>query len=256
MKVLFYDIETAPNLAYVWGHYEQNVVKHSREWYIMCFSYKWLNQATSKALALPDFEEAYTKDPEDDKGLVTRLWELMDEADVVVAHNGDRFDMRKANARFIAHGLGPPSPVIQIDTLKVARRYFMFNSNRLGDLGEHLQLGSKEATGGFKLWEGCMRGDLKSWGIMKRYARQDTDLLEAIYLAMRPFMKNHPSFNMLSDLPDGCPVCAAEETLIRRGTRHTKTCIYQQWQCTECGSYSRSRVSDPEQVGSRPVRVS
>ena len=34
-KVLFYDIETAPNLAYVWGQYQQDVVEQHRSWYLM-----------------------------------------------------------------------------------------------------------------------------------------------------------------------------------------------------------------------------
>ena len=74
---------------------------------------------------------------------------MFDEADVVIAHNGDKFDMRKANARFGHYE--PPMPVQQVDTLKVARKYFKFESNKLGDLGEHLGLGNKEVTGGFAL---------------------------------------------------------------------------------------------------------
>ena len=126
--------------------------------------------------SLVDFPSAYKKDPENDSSLVKALWDLIDEADVVIAHNGDKFDMRKANARFVAHGLGPASPVKQVDTLKVARRYFMFNSNKLDHLGAHLGLGRKVDTGGFETWAGCMRGDMKFWKRMTKYAKQDVDL--------------------------------------------------------------------------------
>ena len=239
-KVLFYDIETAPNLAYVWGQYDQNVIEQHREWYMMCFSYKWEGQKTTKVVALPDFE-LYATEPENDREVAKALWELFDEADIVIAHNGDKFDMRKANARFIAHHMTPPTPVQQVDTLKVARKYFMFNSNKLGDLGEHLGLGNKEATGGFGLWKGCMLGDEKSWRTMKKYARQDVDLLSMVYHRLRPWMTNHPNRALFDGEPDGCPTCGCPE-LIRRGFRSTKVAQYVQLQCKACGAYSRERV--------------
>ena len=91
-----------------------------------------------------------------------------------------------------------PSAVQQIDTLKVARRYFMFNSNKLGDLGQHLRLGKKESTGGFELWVGCMKGEAKAWSRMIQYARQDVNLLMDVYYKLRPFMNNHPNKNLIN----------------------------------------------------------
>ena len=240
-KVLFYDIETAPNLAYVWGHYDQNVVSQLREWYVLCFSYKWEGQKTTKVVSLPDFPEIYKADSENDTAVVGALWKLFDEADIVVAHNGDRFDMRKANARFVYHNLKPPAMPQQIDTLKIARKYFMFNSNKLGDLGEHLGLGNKEATGGFGLWAGCMRGDEKSWRIMKKYAKQDVDLLQDVYERLRPWMTNHPNRALIDNRPDACPTCGHWE-LIKRGYRNNKTTQYARFQCKACNSYCRARV--------------
>ena len=243
-KVLFYDIETAPNLAYVWGQYDQNVVEQYREWYMMCFGYKWEGQKTTKVVALPDFD-LYATEPENDRKVAQALWDLFDEADIVIAHNGDRFDMRKANARFIAHHMTPPTPVQQVDTLKVARKYFMFNSNRLGDLGEHLGLGKKEATGGFGLWKGCMMGDEKSWRIMKKYAKQDVDLLSMVYHKLRPWMTNHPNRALFDNSPDGCPTCGHLD-LMSRGYKYTKTAKYRQYQCKACGAYCRKRMKSDE----------
>lgn len=241
-RVLYYDIETAPNLSYVWGHYEQNVIQHDREWYMLCVSYRWEGQKNTQVCSLTDFPDAYKKDPENDYHVVKKLWELLDEADIVIAHNGDKFDMRKANARFVAHGLGPVSPVKSVDTLKVARRYFMFNSNHLNDLGRHLGIGVKEDTGGFKTWAGCMRGDKKSWSIMKKYAKKDVDLLREVYLKLRPWMTNHPNLNVYEN-DDGCPTCGSH-SMQRRGYRYTQVSVYQQWQCNDCGSWSRTRLAD------------
>lgn len=243
-KVLYFDIETAPNLSYVWGHYEQNVIQHEREWYMLCISYRWEGEKKVHVTALPDFPDTYKKDPENDYHVVKKLWELLDEADVAIAHNGDKFDIRKANARFVAHGLGPTSPLKTVDTLKVARKYFMFNSNHLNDLGRHLGIGVKEETGGFKTWAGCMRGDKKSWDIMKKYAKKDIDLLRDVYLKLRAWMTNHPNLNVYSD-HDGCPTCGSVN-MQRRGYRYTQVSAYQQWVCNDCGSWSRTRMAERE----------
>ena len=95
-KILFYDIETAPNLSYVWGHYQQDVIAHEREWYVLCFAWRWGHQKKVHAISLPDFPKAYANDPENDLHVVKKLHELFEEADIIVAHNGDKFDYKKA----------------------------------------------------------------------------------------------------------------------------------------------------------------
>ena len=247
VKILYYDIGTAPNLSYVWGQFEQNVIEHEREWYLLCVSYRWEHENKTHVTSLVDFPKDYKANPENDYNVVKKLWDLLDEADIVIAHNGDKFDMRKANARFVAHGLGPVSPVKQIDTLKVARRYFMFNSNKLDHLGAHLGLGRKVNTGGFETWAGCMRGDIKFWKLMIKYAKQDVDLLRRVYLKIRPWMTNHPNLNVYS-ASSGCPTCGSSKVQ-RRGKRRTQTMIYQQYQCMSCLSWSRERIAD---AGEKP----
>lgn len=243
-KILYYDIETAPNLSYVWGQYDQNVIQHEREWYMLCFGYRWEHQKYTKVCSLVDFPEAYEKDPENDYHVVKKVWELLNEADIVIAHNGDKFDMRKCNARFIYHGLGPISPVKSIDTLKVARKYFYFNANHLNNLGQHLGLGKKEQTGGFSTWAGCMRGDVKAWRRMIKYCKQDVVLLRDVYLALRPWMDNHPNLNLYTK-KHACPTCGSHN-LQRRGRRVTKTSVWQSWQCSDCRSYSRTRLANKD----------
>lgn len=243
-KILYFDIETAPNLSYVWGQYEQNVIDHERQWYILCFGYRWEHQKKTSVCSLVDYKDAYAKDPENDYHVVKKLWDLISEADIVIAHNGDRFDMRKANARFVKHGLGPASPVKSVDTLKVARRYFMFNSNKLNELGTYLGVGQKESTGGFETWAGCMRGDIKAWKTMIKYAKQDVVLLRDVYLQLRPWMTNHPNLNVYDAVSDhSCPTCGSIN-LQRRGYKYTKVASYQQWQCNDCRSWSRSRLAN------------
>lgn len=247
-KILVFDIETAPNLVYTWGIWEQNVIKVVRPWYILCYSAKWLGEKSS-VYALPDFKE-YKKDPESDKEVCQKLRDLLDEADVVIAHNGDKFDVRKSNARFIKHGIQPPSPYKTIDTLKVARKYFNFDSNKLNDLGEYLGVGKKVETGGFELWDKCMKGDKKAWSLMKKYNKQDVDLLEKIYFKLRPWMATHPNMALFNEEEQvSCKKCGSFNHQ-KRGPVSSNSLWYQQYYCNDCGGWFRG---DNSLGKSRPV---
>ena len=238
LNILIFDIETAPSLGYVWGKYDQTVLKFDKEWIMMSFSAKWLSEKKITTLALPDFP-GYKKDKEDDKHLVKKLWELFDKADIIIAHNGDNFDIKKANARFLAHKLGAPSPYKTVDTLKIAKKYFSFTSNRLNDLGEKLNLGVKAETGGFKLWLDCMAGNASAWRKMKIYNKQDVVLLEKVYLALRPWMSSHPR---VSKSADGiCPVCGSSKVQ-KRGFNYTRYYKYQRYACNDCGAWSQGKL--------------
>lgn len=239
-KILLFDIETAPNLAWVWGKYEQDVIEFEREWYILCYAYKWLGEKRTYTVGLPEFK-TYKKDREDDKELVTSLWKLFDEADVIIAHNGNSFDIKKANARFLEHGLCPPSSYQQIDTKLVAKRYFKFDSNKLDDLGRHLKAGQKLSTGGFALWKGCMNGDIKAWQKMLKYNKQDVVLLEEVYLKLRGWMTNHPNLNVLKKTVFNCPICGSVN-VNKQGTRATKTGLMQRFHCRDCGGWCQGKT--------------
>jgi len=234
MKILLYDIETSPITSYTWGIWEQNVVGVKEDWYMMTFAYKWLGDKTVKARSLPDYK-LYNKKPKDDKELIKELWKLFNEADIIIGHNGDKFDIKKTNARFLAHGLTPPSSYRTIDTVKVARKYFAMNSNKLNDIGKYLGLGEKEDTGGFKLWVDCMAGDMLAWKRMVKYNKRDVELLESIYLTLRPWIKGHPNLNVVEE---GCPSCGAD-TLQKRGFGYTQTGTHQRFQCTTCAAWSK-----------------
>lgn len=244
-RVLLWDVENSPNLAYVWGKYDQNVLKFEEEWHLLSVAWKWYGESKVHVLGLDDFPEAYKKDPTDDYYLAWELHQLLDEADMTIAHNGDSFDRRKSQARFLVHGFDPPSPAQSVDTLKVSRRHFMFNSNKLGDLGETLGLGEKVDTGGFKLWLGCMAGDPKSWALMKKYNKQDVVLLEQVYEKLLPWMDNHPNMALLSDRPDVCPKCGSDAGFHARGNRINRNVTkYKAYQCKACGGYCMGRLAE------------
>lgn len=168
--------------------WETNIVEVIENSFMLSFSYKWLGEKATHTYALPDFHR-FRKDKHDDSQLVAKLHELLSQADIVVHHNGDRFDVPTANTRLLFHGFSPPAPFKTIDTCKQARRLLKLPSNKLDDIGEYFGLGRKLAHTGKHLWLACMNGDRKAYKLMKKYNAQDVVLLENVYLKMLPYIK-------------------------------------------------------------------
>lgn len=229
---MFLDVETAPSVGYAWGKYDQTIIDFKSDWYMLSFAYKWAGGKRTEVRGLIDYT-GFAKDVENDKKLMKELWDVLDEADIVIGHNADKFDIKKANTRFILHGMPPPSPYRTVDTLKVARKYFRFDSNKLDDLGRYLGVGRKLPHTGFHLWLGCMKGDPKSWKLMKQYNGHDVDLLEKVYYLMRSWATNHPNVNQGKI---ACPKCGSEDVQ-KRGFSYSLLRQKQRYCCKFCNGW-------------------
>lgn len=234
MNILYIDIETAPNLSYIWGQFEQNAIAHVQEWSLLGFAYAWGDGDPVPVYPSPS-TNAKTL-PSREKAIVKAAWKLFDEADVVIAHNGDRFDIRKLNAKFISHGLTPPSPYLTIDTKKIASRVAMFNSNSLDNLGQHLGLGQKVKHEGWEMWEGCLAGEKKWWNKMIGYNIQDVVLLRKLYYTLRPWDNRHP--NLCTDGQLACSKCMSTDVHKRKYKRMSSGLVRVTLHCQSCGGYS------------------
>ena len=235
-KILLYDIETSYTVGATWGLYDQNVATVLREPYILTFSWKWLGESKTNVLSLPNFP-LYKKDKRNDFALVSVLKDLFDEADVIIAHNGNSFDQKWVYSRFVVHEIKPPSPSQYIDTKLVAKNKCKFNSNSLNNLGQYFNIGKKLETGGIDLWVGCCeRDDKKSWDLMCKYNKQDVVLLEKVYLRLLPYITNHPNMALPNGLEIACPNFSSKHMTISKD-RPSRTGWKRQYQCQSCGSY-------------------
>jgi RNase P subunit RPR2 len=190
--------------------------------------------------------------------LVDEMAELIDECDVIVAHNGKKFDMKKIRAKMIEHKRSPPAPKPIVDTLLEARASFSFSKNTLDHIGQLTVNDQKLEAGGFKLWLACMAGDEAALKKMQRYNIQDVKLLEKVYIEMRPWMKNHPNLAIIDDKKiTACDKCTSHD-IIRWGFYSSNSGKYQRFFCNSCGSWSRSANSvldkSTRQVGTRIAR--
>lgn len=204
-----------------------------RDTYILMFGAKWLGERKTKIYALPDYP-GYAKDKHSDKKLCGDLHRLLSEATHVCAHNGDSFDIKKINSRLIVNGYSPPSPYKTIDTLKLSRRTFKFDSNKLDNLGRYLGEGRKIPNTGAALWRGVVAGDPASVEAMSRYCRQDVELLQRVYLRLRAWHPTHPDLTLHGD-GTGCPVCQSHH-IQSRGINIAKV-SRQRLQCSDCAHW-------------------
>jgi len=242
-RVLVLDIETSPNTFWGWGMFNQNyslnMVKD--EWFILSYAAKWLG-ASEKEVYYNDLRGHVIT--QDDKFMLEELWQLLNEADIVITQNGIKFDIKKINARFILNGFQPPSSYKHIDTLVIAKRNFGFLSNKLEYMTDKLNVTFKKLShnkyAGFDLWKGMMKDEPEAWVECEEYNKHDVLSLEELYIKLAAWDNKHPNFSLYFDEPEQVCRCGSTE-FVEDGYAYTSVSKFQRYRCTSCGAESRSR---------------
>ena len=182
----------------------------------------------------------------DDARIIDSVWALMDSADVVIAHNGDRFDIKKIRTRCIYHRI-PMFPAYRtLDTLKKAKSGFNFNSNRLDYIAKFLGVGAKLKHEGFNMWVKCMQNDKQALKDMVKYCDMDIIVLEDVYLTLQSYIKPNTHAGVINgNLKYSCPSCGNDKdlTLIKNDVTERGT-ISRLMECNSCGhNYKISQSS-------------
>lgn len=255
-KILVLDIETAPLLAFVWGIWEQNINFQAiqSDWFILTWSAKWLFEDKIYSAKLTSKEAV----KQDDKRIMRSIWMMLDKADIVITHNGDKFDIKKLNTRFLVHRMNPPMPFISIDTLKHNKKQFAHSSNKLDYINNSLGVPRKMEHEGFPLWVKCYKGDPKSLDIMEKYNVQDVRILEDLYLRIRQWIKPHPnlSLHITDESVERCPTCMSDDLKQEKKHYYTKTARYEAFRCNDCGAVGRHRKTVISKDRSNYIKVS
>lgn len=237
MKILEFDIETAPALALTWGVWKQTIAPKNviDMGYTLCFAAKWYGKRGTMF---------FSKPKDGMEGMIRAAWDLLNEADAVVHYNGERFDVPTLNKEFLKLGLTPPEPYKQIDLIKTVRKEFkMPTGNSLNEVLRFLGMEQKVSHKGMELWWECMQGDEKAWRVMERYNRKDVTIMEKLYVRLLPWIKQHPNYALYTD--EGRPVCTncGSPHVTRQGIARTRVMQYQQYKCKKCGSWMRERMN-------------
>jgi DNA polymerase elongation subunit (family B) len=242
LRVLVLDIELAPMTAYIWSLKDQYVgVKQLKtDWYVIAWGAKWLGEPASKVIYR---DQQHAKKIEDDKSILKELWDLLNEADVVITQNGEKFDGPKLNARFILNDMRPPKPYKHLDTYKLVRKVAAFTSNGLEYLTHKLctkyRKLSHQHFPGLSLWIECIAGNKKAWAEMREYNVHDVLSTEELYMKIRAWAPESMPTPYISDKSGAsCKVCGDSGRMQRRGFAVKNKFKYQRWQCQECGGWA------------------
>jgi hypothetical protein len=238
-KILCLDIETSPICSLGWSLWPDSIQPEAiiQDWHMLSWSARWLFSSETMSDCLTSDEAVNHTDAR----ISNSIWKLLDEASVVVSHNGNQFDIKRLNTRFLYNGLFPPTPYQSIDTLVVAKSVFDFSSRKLDYINQYLGLPVKEHTG-FELWKQCYFGNPEALHTMELYNRNDCEILEDLYLRFRPYIRSHPNLNLWSvENVSICPNCASKNLDWSVKEYFTYTGKYKGFRCLDCGATGRSR---------------
>lgn len=242
-KIVIIDIETAPILGHLWSLWQSytGLEQIEQEWHLMSFAAMVSGQPDT----LEYRDQRGLADITKDEHLLQRLWEILDDADVIVAHNGRKFDVKKINARFMMHGMRPPSPYRIVDTLETAKRNFAFTSNKLAWLTDKLTTTKKLDHGkfpGHKLWVECMAGNLEAWQEMEEYNRVDVLSLDELYTKFLAWDEKAPNIGNFVEVEGHCcPRCGGQDLMPQAKPYRTQVGQYELFLCGTCWGWSRGR---------------
>jgi hypothetical protein len=229
LKRLFIDIETAPNIVYSWrlGYnvtlFPENLIKERA---VICIAWQWEGEKEVGALAWKDG---------DDKDMLQKFASILAQADEVVGHNIDKFDLPWIRARAAKNGVDLSAILKTVDTLKIARRYFNFNSNRLDYLAQFLGIGAKIKTE-FEWWADVMNGNKTRLKQMVQYCQRDVTILVKVFHKLQSYIPVATHAGVVSGgVRSDCPQCASK-FVQKRGSRVSITGIRKQiMSCNDCG---------------------
>lgn len=234
-RILFIDIETAPVIIAAWPPlYETNAIWIERPSYILGFSAMWAWQKRPKWYSLPDYP-SFKKNIHDDKALCGDLHRILSECDLVVAQNGDKFDLKMIKGRCWLNNYPPLPRSPSVDTLKIMRSEFKLDGYGLDAVGRARGFGGKRPNTGKDLWRDCTNGVLSAFGEMGRYCNVDVIRLAQLYHDIKPFAKSHPNLSVITERP-GCPVCQSRRVQ-QRGFNIARTRKTPRLHCQSCGHW-------------------
>lgn len=184
-------------------------------------------------------------------GFMRRVWDVFDRADLIIGHNADRFDARHLMGGWAEMGLPAPSPYKVIDTLKIAKGSFAYESNTLDALNKRLGIDAKTDKYDVKIARAAVNGDKEAQGVLRSYNMGDIAASEALFDRLRPFAKGIPHLGMWNDDALACPSCGHTMTATGK-TVHANVQRYEAYQCPNCGSHARgtTRLKNPTRTRS------
>jgi uncharacterized protein YprB with RNaseH-like and TPR domain len=250
-KILVLDIETSTTLSEHFGTFKVNIGLDAivRDWCVLSWAAKWWHEDEVMYEDIRDQFDGSARsilNQPDDTAILTKMWHLLDETDIVVSQNGVRFDQKRLNARFIQKGFKPYRPVKHIDTLLIAKKHFGFTSNKLAYMTDKLCKKYKKLDhgkfAGMKLWLECMIGNPEAWIEMCDYNIYDVLSLQELTTVLAPWSNTIPNLDLYHNTESNMCLCGNDEWE-HTGFSYTGLSKFDTFKCTGCGHHKRGRVN-------------
>jgi hypothetical protein len=239
-RVFIFDIETVYNIMGVHQLLNRGMIPFQaikQERYMVTAAWKWLGESKVHGVSLLDDEGRFKKDIHDDYHVVKTLRDAMLDADAIVAHYGNKFDVPWLRTRMAYHRITPLPKVKQIDTYSIAKTHFKFNSNRLDYLGEYLGVGRKLPTD-YTLWDRCYEGKKTAIREMLAYNKQDITLLEDVYKVIATYVPNACSVANMHSTECKCGKCGSYNVQKRGPDTSRQAAGWHRLWCKDCKGWS------------------
>ena len=206
-KRLFYDIETSFCEGHFWrSGWNQTILPHQiiRHAQIISVSWKW--EGKDKVHHLD-----WGLKRQCDKQLLKKFIKVLDRADEIVAHNGDRFDIKWIRTRAMYHGIEMKHTYNSIDTLKLCKKYLNLPSNKLAEVASYYGLEAKRDAGGIQTWVDIVFNKKReALDHMHYYCDGDVITLEEVYNKLKPYIRPNLHYAVLrGNEKFHCPECGA-----------------------------------------------
>lgn len=247
MKAIIWDVETTDLELLIRTYQLKNYTKYfnpdtiRRDWTMLGAA--WMDLDSDR----PQCISVHPDKPLDDYGVTCKIHSVLKDADILIGHNSDRFDYKKFNTRAIYYDLPPISPKLSIDTLKMAKKYFAFTSNKLSYLCEYLKVGEYKENS--PDWGKIINGCPKELRYMRKYNKQDVVATKALYLKLKSYHHTHPVDPRSATVRDveGNPVLVCKYCLSPDIVRAKPRILAsgrkrQQWSCKGCNKYMTTEL--------------
>lgn len=243
VRVLTLDLESKPLVSAHWGLWDQNIgtaqiIEHGG---LLCFAAKWYDS---------DETMFYSEWEHGQEAMIQAAWDLLNECDILVSYNGQRYDAKRLNNEFFKAGMYAPMPYKHIDLFKVNKKQFDLPSRKLDYIAQQALGDQKTPHTGFQLWMDVLNGDTTAQALMEEYNVQDVALTERLFDRLRPWLSGVPHIGAIAGTHGSCPHCGSTK-LKREGNAHAYVAVYKAYRCEDCGTPVRSTTRLQDATGTR-----
>lgn len=232
MRKLYFDIEVSPYLGWFFKPGYQvnlnydNVIENAK---IICICYKWDND--------PKIYSLTWDKKQNDKNMLKDFLKILDQADQIIGHNSDKFDVKWIRTRCMVHDIQMMPEYTSIDTYKESKNGFYFPSNRLDAIGKYMKVGKKIKTDSALWLRAWIENDKRALNDMVKYCKQDVLLLEQVFKKLEPYIKLKT--RRTSDITE-CGRCGSSNIGVKSYKISASGQKYVQIQCKDCGQYHKA----------------